>query len=896
MACASFSTKERKQGVVHQVKSLWVDIDCGAQKAETGKGYATQDEGNAALQAFCTAAALPAPTVVNSGRGLHAYWMFTEAVSYADWLPMATKLKAACKVYKLLADPVVTADGARILRVPDTLNFKNPEFPLPVVVLHEAELVEVGALASAFAGLDLPVSKTPSKAVGLSLPKALTAGRELDDTTKALFSNNISRFSTIARKSLKGTGCAQIAHIILNQDTVEEPLWRAGLSVAWACVDKDTAIHKMSDRHPQYYRAGTVDKASMTQGPYRCDSFEAINPDACAGCPHKIASPIALGKEVAALEPEECDVSAEAEYEEYEEEGEVVSTRADATISRHAVDYTPPFPYFRGKNGGVYRKAQSEDEQDKLIYDYDLHITRTIEDPLDGICAEVNMHTPVFGHRKFIIPCSVISSPDKFRDAMSRNGIVADVKEMGALMRYNIDFVKELQRRGQKPEKARTQFGWHDSDTKFVIGAREVSAKGITQCPGSSVTANILPYFEQKGSLSEWKRAFNLMVGDEYSAQGFAIMSTFGSPLLKYTGVKGAMISLVNNKSGTGKTTILHLINSVWGHPDDIMLQKEDTYMSKHNRFGLLQSICTTIDEITNMPAADLSDLVYSCTLGRGRNRMEASANKERLNLTRWALTAVATGNSFIADKLATLKATPDGELMRLIEIELDMALNENADELIRLLGENYGWAGDVYMEHVLKDKAVVIDLVNRMKARIVKDVGASKKERFWVGVVASNIVGGIIAFNLGLHSYNMKAIYRWAIGFFGEMRESAANHIVDNDHILGEFLNENLNAYLIVNAVKLNPLTGSHVVRTVFNKVLARLEEDTNTMYVSKKDFKAYCVDRQVSVENAIKLCNADFVYKGSAKKRMASGTGVSSPPVDTYCFHARGLVQEKE
>jgi energy-coupling factor transporter ATP-binding protein EcfA2 len=459
---------------------------------------------------------------------------------------------------------------------------------------------------------------------------------------------------------------------------------------------------------------------------------------------------------------------------------------------------------------------------------------------------------------------------------------------MDDLMQYHIDYVKELQRRGQSPDQARLQFGWMDKDSKFIIGNREVGPRKTGYSPASSATLNIVNYYEPKGTLAGWKRSFNLLVGDENSPQAFAIMSTFGSPLVKFSGIKGALISLVNNRSGTGKTTILKLINSVWGHPEETMLQKEDTYMSKQNRLGVLNNMPATIDEITNMRPEDVSDMAYAITLGRGRNRMEAAVNRERLNTTRWALIAVATGNSFLSDKLGALKATADGELMRLIEIEIDLAENPEATELLDSLSENYGLAGETYIRYIVNNRNEVSRSIDKMRERIIRDTGAQRKERYWVNVVAVNIVGGIIAQKLGLHDYNMRAIYKWAISYFSNMRSVAETHVVETEHILGEFLNENISSYLVVDKSKINPVTGSHVVKPVQHRVIVRYEIDTKLMFIAKKEFKEYCVSRQINVDNAVKECSHDYTYRGLSKKRLTAGTGVTSPPVEVYTFYA--------
>src|SRR6266568_2695235 len=48
-------TKQRVAENVICVRAFWLDIDCGAEKAAQGKGYATKKDAAAALKEFCTA-------------------------------------------------------------------------------------------------------------------------------------------------------------------------------------------------------------------------------------------------------------------------------------------------------------------------------------------------------------------------------------------------------------------------------------------------------------------------------------------------------------------------------------------------------------------------------------------------------------------------------------------------------------------------------------------------------------------------------------------------------------------------------------------------------------------------------------------------------------------------
>ena len=161
--CATFENKSsRTQENAKWFKSFWLDLDCGE-----GKPFANQGEALLALKKFCSSKGLPTPSLINSGRGIHVYWTLSEAISQAKWKPVADKLKALCKECGFEADPAVTADCARILRVPDTLNFKD-EPPKKVLVLREGKDVDFVELSNTLGAVPVieSVSSFPQKNSG----------------------------------------------------------------------------------------------------------------------------------------------------------------------------------------------------------------------------------------------------------------------------------------------------------------------------------------------------------------------------------------------------------------------------------------------------------------------------------------------------------------------------------------------------------------------------------------------------------------------------------------------------------------------------------------------------------------------------------------------------------
>jgi hypothetical protein len=80
---------------------------------------------------------LPAPVVVDSGNGLHVYWILKEAVETSVWKPYAEKFKELCHQHKLVIDPAVPADAARVLRVPFTKNYGKDGTVKDVVLIND---------------------------------------------------------------------------------------------------------------------------------------------------------------------------------------------------------------------------------------------------------------------------------------------------------------------------------------------------------------------------------------------------------------------------------------------------------------------------------------------------------------------------------------------------------------------------------------------------------------------------------------------------------------------------------------------------------------------------------------------------------------------------------------
>ena len=857
-ACSKYEQNTTRTGDnVKNIKSFWLDIDCGE-----GKPYESQADGLEAVKYFCADLNLPKPTIVDSGRGIHVYWVLTEAVERPKWKAVADRLKIVCHERKLHADPARTSDAASILRIPETKNMKGDP-PIDVTLMCIGQEITFESFRDTVGAIDEAPDYAPA---------------QVNELTKALMGNRQHRFKTIMIKTEKGNGCQQIANAIENQETLEEPLWRAALSIGAYCVDADTAIHEISSRHPEYSAEATKDKASRILGPYTCEAFERLNPDGCNECPHKgkITSPIVLGHEIAEAAPEDNVV-------------EFTSADASKPVVYTIPEY--PYPYFRGKNGGVYRKAEEDADEDAvMIYEHDLYVVKRMKDPQHGEVIWMRLHTPRDGVKEFALPAVDLLTLEKLREKLAWFGVIAMKKQMDGIMAYIVRFTKELQYR-EGADIMRTQFGWTEGSRSFVIGDTEICADGDRYSPPSSYTAPIADYFIPVGSLEEWKNVINVYDNPGFEPMAFGFFTAFGAPLMKHLNLKGAIINMINNQSGTGKTTTIKAMHSVYSHPEEVMLIERDTMNVKLHRLGVMNNLPLGCDEITKMTPDNFSDFSYAASQGRGRGRMKSNENAERNNFARWETIVLCSSNASVVDKLKSLNATADGELMRVIEYtipDVKLLTKEQADEIFPKLYTNYGHAGRIYIRDLVCNLEERIKEVKDLQLLIDRKVGFTNRERFWSGVAACNIAGALFARRLGLIDIDVGRIFKWMVREFNQMRQEIKPPASSYASVVGEFWNEQRQNTLVIND-EVDKRTGVELLPILEprGELVIRMEPDTQKLFIIAKKFRDYCSAQRITLKDVLNALAAEGVYVGTVKKRMAKGTKLSStPPVDVYVF----------
>lgn len=887
-ALATFiEPNSRKTENVAQLRSFFIDLDCGQ-----GKEYSDQQEALSALKVFCQLKGFPKPLLVDSGYGIHAYWPLSAPISASEWVPVAEGFKRLCLSSGLRIDPAVTADPARLLRIPNTYNYKK-----------ENQAPRVSILGNGCDAVDFEMFKKrvgDIKQVSVSsvlFEDTITVPSSHDNAMlNILIGNTQSRFKKIVEKTAKGKGCLQILSLIKNQEDAPEPLWRAGLSVAKFCVDGEKAIHLISRNYSGYSEKETEYKSSQIKGPYLCKKFDSLNPGVCGDCPNKgkIKSPIVLGKEV--IEATDEDLIAQNVAIE-EEPAPLLPT---GTIPSY------PNPYFRGKQGGVYvRSTDSDGEVDeRVVYHNDLYVTRRIKDPELGECLVIRLHLPKDGIREFLLPMTSATSKEEFRKELSRQGVA--VLKMDDIMGYIASWVNDLQSRSIADD-ARTQFGWTKDMKSFILGENEymVDRTGINH--PSSATAQFFPAFEPKGTLEGWKEvaAFYNQRGLEFHQ--FMIGAGFGSVLMEFLpNINAAMLHIYSEDSGFGKTTLKYAMASIWGNYEELVLTKDDTRNFTMNRAEVYKNLPICIDEVTNMKPEALSDIAMTVTGGKQRGRLSSSVNRERQRGDRWSTLFVTSANASFIEKISKIKNAPQAEAQRVLEKRVQKfhaADKMQTDEFNKLLAENYGHAGPIFVKYVLENIEEVRATLFKVQSTADKAFELDHQNRFWSAFVAVSLTGALIAKKLGLINYNSKLLFEEARQLIKENRESVKIISKDVFETLNDYINENWNNILKIKSTedRRSKETGESLDSLISPtaqpriRMVARYETDVKKLFLVPKPLKHWCIDQQINYsafqEDLINMMGGE-----QKKIRLGKGTHMNMPAVSVLVIDCSGFIDELE
>ena len=706
------------------MKSLWMDIDIGKPGA-----YSDLKEAVTELNAFCSGAAIPKPTIlVASGSGLHVYWTMTEIVSPTDWTVLANALKNAASTYGLRQDPTRTADPASVLRVPGTMNWKDKDNARPVSVL--------GSLPHDYTPQVLRDALAPYT-VAMRQPQQLPPG--FGDLTSGV--QQEARPVDLAKVLPECEVLRTAAET--GGEGFQEPLWYQTLRAASYAENGLDWAHTFSKGHDEYDAVGTEKKFQQALqakdannlGWPSCAQFAQHKPEMCAKCPHASEGKSPLNFR----------------------QGEVNDL---------------PAPYTRHPATGIIfvpmlRKGKGDEEDTTTtvpVLDYPLH---SAEIGVEEGVYYLRFHARVPGtHREVVaaIPLEKLADNRSTLSALSRAQIVVSGAYHDRIREFLVAWVKKL----QKTTEITTHpaFGWAREDGE-IIG---FSYAGLCHTkdgeePVSETNQQLKRNYAPVGKYEAWREAARVQTTQGRAQIDALMASAFAGPLIEFTDEMGLVMSFMSG-SGTGKTSAMRTAQAVWGDPHAELQSLQDTPANVGHKLGKLRALPLYWDEVRGEEnSLRFAQMVFQVTYGKEKSRM--TSNMERRETGTWNTMLIAATNQSILERVAD--ASPDGAagIYRVFEIDMPPipANSASAVDFGSVIGKvrtNFGHAGLIYSKYLGENHAEVAARVKEVASKLYAGCKARYEERFWIYTMATLIVGAELSKKLDLTDIDVPGLAKF--------------------------------------------------------------------------------------------------------------------------------------
>ncbi len=837
IAIGSFNGERRTQDNCTYKRAWYVDIDC-----KEGGQYATKQEAIDALRAAIHAGLPPFSILIDSGNGFHPYWICTEDVPRKDWKAEAKILTKACAATNLKIDSAVTEDEARIMRAPESVNWKDPQHPKKCFVGKDtgirytyAEFAEkMDQWRTAAPALSSP--SAAAQAMGALVDAAdLFGGRDQRD---ALAMNMIERCA-IFNNSWRTHG---------KDD--QEPLWHQIIHTLVYCDDGLQFIHPISDGHPGYSESKTNRKYQWSAkvkdktGPTTCKKFSELS-NACKKCEYngKVKAPITL----AVGEPDPV-----------------------------------PFPYRTGgatdRFGNDYANIEryiGEDEGWEEVVPWaitDFNVIEGSGDTPTQVWMKCNGKMIVSELKE------LTTRDDGIAGALATRGVAIPHDSSRRLLRHLVSIWVDQLQRTKRTNPGADKLGWVGDKFHYDGWLYGKNGEEATRMLDVRIQAVYTP----DGTLEPWQACANHILSQPRQASWSIIASAFAAPLLRFTGVSGALLSIVSQDSGTGKSTAMKLAAAVWGDPKSSMASLDDTPNSVAHRLGVLNTLPAYWDEVREKEQVQrFIANVFRLAQGKEKARLNASIQQRKSG--EWDTMLIIASNDPLKDHILQTVGNSDAGIARVFElraehINADGMSDGEARHFYGQINGNFGHAGAAYAKWLGEHKAEAEKRIKAMDATLSTKLNTKQGERFWVATIASLITGAQIATDLGLCQFNMPELKKYLVGKLlvmrGNKQDEYSTPLERAVYLVGRFLREK-NEQTIHS--KRMPSRGGRATNAITKEaarhpIVARVGIEDHILRLTIEDFTNWYYNREGSGQSHV---IQNLVTAGAKKIRGSVDAG---------------------
>lgn len=799
-ATGSFKNS-RTQPDTELKKCFYIDLDCGVGVSK----YSTKKEAASALLRFAKDHFVSPSLLIDSGGGVHAYWVLDQAVPLAKWQPIADSLKDSCRAYGFSIDEAVTADAARVMRVPGSTNFKHGSGKA-CKVFYDGGDYTIEELRNAL--------NVTGPAVGLVVDNDDLA---LPFEERTWYAKHVVNQCPMFKDAME-TGGADLP----------EALWSQQLHVLTYCTDGEDFVHEISKGYAGYAWAETNQKWNQKLvakardiGPTTCDKFSELSKH-CQTCFFRstVKSPLHLGD---------------------------------------GKDHSLPRGYYQDDDG-IYYVSFGDDGEAHRTYVTDFNIKNfrlLYEKGGAGLaieCSVINQTQEV--HRLVMELRKDVTDKSTRIAVLAESGIIVERFSQLLFEDLLVSWAKAVQNtRGA--EICTPNLGWATNSKSFALVEHIYYEDGSAR-PNANVSGDkhIADMYTPRGKADAWMKTAALMSQQKRYGAITAVLTAFASPLLHFLKDSNVIISFVSPSSGTGKTTSLQMGQAVWGDPRRAMNQMDDTENSVFNKLGYLNSLPAYWDEVrTKNDPGRFVRLLFQLTLGREKSRLTQTISQRQVNT--WETMLVIASNESIADHAKAAEPTSEAGRVRVFEVlmpdlEREAIQNRELPNAMNALSNNYGVIGPQYAEFLVRNHKKLDSLVNDIYLKFTS-AAKNTNERLWLSTVTVLYVAAHLANKLGYMDIDLAEYREWLEEQLEEQREDVANSYKPKEEQAPDFISELINHYrpsTFIYDKFIQTGRGADVGKIYFEPrdfagpVVGAIALENKKLRISKREFDTYCRD----------------------------------------------------
>lgn len=888
-----------------------IPLDIDTRDSKPNAKIVTRRDAIKLVMAFCYLVNIPLPLFVNSGGGIHCYWVFEHDLDVETWWRLANGLYCACIRHKLEADHKITRNCAAVLR--------TPGFPHQIT----GNLVTVAwsqwtgyVTEDQFAHLLTGEERANRNAVSAR-------------TTQSRPSNIAGAISSAGRDEPSDPeyiriNCRQVGQLLGAPSEFREPMHHALVGLFVGIDRLDWYIEHGGDPEWRDKRITYANKWNPRYSASRCRNFWEQNPEGCEGCAFfdqqaqgddrfQFSSPAQAGRitpgstfksrQALARQDKSPHVGTDTAEKAAPPQGKMNGHHfLQPDFSK--IDISPPFEFRNGQL--VLHETAADPRDDKFtvvshnaIYLEGVH--RSEAGASAGCSYAFNQWLPHEGWVPITVAAGALYTADAIKHLADGGANILEPNLFKRHVQIEIDRKNTMMSRTPRFE----QCGWKKDpktgEWKFLLGQWLVGRNSIEQVVVSDDLKHRAQWIgpAEGGNIHDWRANLMELIPPYATAMQYTVLLALGAVLMSFLGSNesGGTANQREIGSGTGKTTGLQAGCSIWSQWDGLALTNYDTGASQGYVMSMLCNLPVMSDELADKARhyapTMLRDAIVLNAEGRDKLRMTDGGRGLRHVVNRWNTIFMSASNLSCIDIVRETSKGTNAALMRLQEYTSKTTPHlspSRADEIKREMFSNAGHAGIAFLQHILQDN--LVSTVQRLldwEKHIYNITNFTPANRFIVRQIACAAAAGEISDDIGLLPFKSWPVIQWAI------KEQKADTKVEreDDKPVGSNGIEAMSRFLS----DYGPRCTLHVANSyVFgvnqpalklpsDKLLIRYERIPMRAIIPVSVFRSFCVKEGYSCNDCLnQLTETGFVVAREAQTSL--GAGVSIPTARQRCL----------